>query len=602
MAKNSITDYSKTAASNTDIQSVDIDEGCLPSGINNAIRELMADLADMNDGTVTLTSPSFAAATITGALASGSATVGSTTSSAAVHSYTKLEIESSSHGALQLSGSTGAEQWIWFADDSSSTPVGGITYYHGGPYMAFRVEGSERMRIDSSGNVKIGSSLTDGKLGVYGDSLNFSPSADNSSNGIGCCILGSSVADAGAASARLYMSGANSAHAGNLDLRSGSVIESTLNMYAVSGTKTVFLTTNGNSYINGGSLGIGTSSPSNPLHIVGSGSTPFATQRNVNSGGFAMIQGKMGDSASTSAGHVYSALVAGIEDNTNGAEDGYFAIEVSEGGSGSEKLRVTSSGQVGIGTSSPDSSVEISKSGGGSILSLNRSNTNTTGRVGAINFTASDGHSVSAIQAVGDGNNEGAHLVFYTTSAASSADPTTNERMRITSSGQVDIATSSGNGYLAVPQAYAGVTSSAVNMHILSSGVFLRSTSSGRYKTGVEDAEMSYAEELYNLRPVYYKSLGTFDNPDHSHWGFIAEEVAEIDPRLCLFKTTEPELDDDGNTQYDDDGNIVETTLDEPVVEGVQYDRMIPLLLMLLKEQKQQIEDLEARVATLEGN
>jgi hypothetical protein len=57
MAKNSITDYSKTAASNTDIQSVDIDEGCLPSGINNAIRELMADLAEMNDGTVTLTRP-----------------------------------------------------------------------------------------------------------------------------------------------------------------------------------------------------------------------------------------------------------------------------------------------------------------------------------------------------------------------------------------------------------------------------------------------------------------------------------------------------------------------------------------------------------------
>jgi len=45
MAKNSIADYSATAASNTDIQSVDIDEGCAPSGINNAIRELMADIA-----------------------------------------------------------------------------------------------------------------------------------------------------------------------------------------------------------------------------------------------------------------------------------------------------------------------------------------------------------------------------------------------------------------------------------------------------------------------------------------------------------------------------------------------------------------------------
>lgn len=59
MAKNSITDYDNTAANNTDVQSVDISEGCSPSGINNAIREVMADLADVNDGTVALTSPKF---------------------------------------------------------------------------------------------------------------------------------------------------------------------------------------------------------------------------------------------------------------------------------------------------------------------------------------------------------------------------------------------------------------------------------------------------------------------------------------------------------------------------------------------------------------
>ena len=57
MAKNSITDYDNIANNNTDIQSVDIAENCAPSGINNAIREMMADLADVNDGTVALTSP-----------------------------------------------------------------------------------------------------------------------------------------------------------------------------------------------------------------------------------------------------------------------------------------------------------------------------------------------------------------------------------------------------------------------------------------------------------------------------------------------------------------------------------------------------------------
>jgi len=57
MAKNSIRDYANTAASNTDVQNINIDEGCPPSNINNAIREVMADLADVNDGTIALTSP-----------------------------------------------------------------------------------------------------------------------------------------------------------------------------------------------------------------------------------------------------------------------------------------------------------------------------------------------------------------------------------------------------------------------------------------------------------------------------------------------------------------------------------------------------------------
>ena len=46
MAKNSISDYDTTAANNTDIQSTDISEGCAASGINNALREIMADTAD----------------------------------------------------------------------------------------------------------------------------------------------------------------------------------------------------------------------------------------------------------------------------------------------------------------------------------------------------------------------------------------------------------------------------------------------------------------------------------------------------------------------------------------------------------------------------
>ena len=50
MSKNKISEFSAVPANNTDIAGIDIAEGCAPSGINNAIRELMAQLKDMITG------------------------------------------------------------------------------------------------------------------------------------------------------------------------------------------------------------------------------------------------------------------------------------------------------------------------------------------------------------------------------------------------------------------------------------------------------------------------------------------------------------------------------------------------------------------------
>jgi hypothetical protein len=54
MVKNAISDYSSTAASNTDVGGVNVDEGMPPSSINNAIREIMSHLADLNAGSSSL--------------------------------------------------------------------------------------------------------------------------------------------------------------------------------------------------------------------------------------------------------------------------------------------------------------------------------------------------------------------------------------------------------------------------------------------------------------------------------------------------------------------------------------------------------------------
>ena len=51
MAKTKISEWSATPANNTDIDSINIAEGCAPSGINDAIRELMSQVKDLYSGT-----------------------------------------------------------------------------------------------------------------------------------------------------------------------------------------------------------------------------------------------------------------------------------------------------------------------------------------------------------------------------------------------------------------------------------------------------------------------------------------------------------------------------------------------------------------------
>ena len=51
MPKTKISEYNSNQALNTDINSINIDEGCAPSGINDAIRTLMAQLKNLQDGT-----------------------------------------------------------------------------------------------------------------------------------------------------------------------------------------------------------------------------------------------------------------------------------------------------------------------------------------------------------------------------------------------------------------------------------------------------------------------------------------------------------------------------------------------------------------------
>ena len=50
MAKTKISEFSTTAADNTDITNINIAEGCSPANLNNSIRSLMALLKDQQTG------------------------------------------------------------------------------------------------------------------------------------------------------------------------------------------------------------------------------------------------------------------------------------------------------------------------------------------------------------------------------------------------------------------------------------------------------------------------------------------------------------------------------------------------------------------------
>jgi len=97
-------------------------------------------------------------------------------------------------------------------------------------------------------------------------------------------------------------------------------------------------------------------------------------------------------------------------------------------------------GDVGIGTNLPTAPLTVAADSASAELALKRTNTNVTGAYGAINWQAMDGHSVASMYALGDGDNEGAHLILAATSAASADDPYgIGERLRIGSGGQIGL-------------------------------------------------------------------------------------------------------------------------------------------------------------------
>jgi hypothetical protein len=280
-------------------------------------------------------------------------------------------------------------------------------------------------------------------------------------------------------------------------------------------------------------------------------------------------------------------------------------IAFAEGGV--EAMRIDSSGNVGIGTSSPGNKLVTASSATNSKIEIqNTSTAASTSKTTALQFTGTD--TAGTIKEAGDifvtpadNNYVGSNMLFYTRGG-----DTVSERARIDSSGNLLVGTTStsspGGGIVFVPNASGTVGYGRVghasgagsgtgyfdflyNNGIIGSitqngttAVAFNTTSDYRLKENVQPLKTGLAT-VSALKPVTYdwKSDKTYGE------GFIAHELQEVVP---LAVTGEKDaIDENGNPRH----------------QGVDYSKIVVYLVAAIQEQQTQIEELKTKVSALES-
>ena len=163
---------------------------------------------------------------------------------------------------------------------------------------------------------------------------------------------------------------------------------------------------------------------------------------------------------------------------------------------------------------------------------------------------------------------------------------------------------------------YNNTTATAANLFVTSTGQLQRSTSSIKYKKDVEDLDQALVDNaISKLRPIWYRSKvpNGDDKAEWSHIGLIAEEVAQVEPRLAIFRTMTveqvevPVTDENGNPVLTRSGDPAvdiqqrDVVLETPEVESVDYARLSVILLDKVQRLTASLEAMTTKVEALEA-
>jgi hypothetical protein len=480
-----------------------------------------------------------------------------------------VEVGTNPGGAVTFTAGSAAAPAITTTGDTNT----GI-FFPAADTIAFAEGGAEAMRIDASGNLGLGvtpSAWASGnfaiQLGGTGSVARFAGSG--TAAGFSNNFYVDSVGTAryiSSSNAHNYIQSASIGH-GWFTAPSGTAGN------AITFTQAMTLDASGR-------LGIGTSSPGQKLTV------------GVSADGSNYLQ----VNASSTIGYF------GVDSNGVYVGSDTAAKSVNFYTAGTERMRIDSSGNLGIGTTSPSQRLEIS-SATGPTFRLNNSDTSILSgdRIGRIEMYANDasggGTGVAAyIDALANtdfvGNFTPTNLTFATGSNSANA----TERMRIDASGNLLVGRTSGSGArLDVTNATeVGAfqnTSGTGNVRFLNSGgstigyiQWSGSTTSyvtsSDYRLKENIAPMTGAlAKIQALKPVTYK--WKVDGSDGQ--GFIAHELAEVVPD-CV-RGEKDGIDEEGNPKY----------------QGIDTSFLVATLTAAIQEQQAIITQLQADVATLKG-